>query len=76
MPNNSIRDSRGRIRRTVGGVRVEVNAKNDIRVYKRYTHGRNTERRTDTLSGWQDLGCLSAALNLVRQAMSRSALGG
>jgi hypothetical protein len=44
------RDSRGRLRVTYGGVRVEANSKNVVRVYHRYNPAQNCERRTDTFT--------------------------
>lgn len=43
------RDNRGRLRTTLNGVRVELNYKNELRVYRRYNPGHNCERRTDTI---------------------------
>lgn len=43
------RDNRGRLRTTLNGVRVELNHKNELRVYHRYNPGHNCERRTDTI---------------------------
>ena len=63
------RDSRGRIRVTVNGVRVEVNRDNNIRVYRRYAPHVNSERRTDVLSGTRDLFSLRAALLRVHNKM-------
>lgn len=55
------RDRRGRIRVTVNGVRVEVNKDNQVRVYRRYQHGPNTERRSYVLNGDHELASLQAA---------------
>lgn len=60
------RDNRGRIRVTVGGVRVEINKDNAVRVYRRYKHGPNSERRSYVLDGDQELGALQAAVQEAR----------
>lgn len=61
MAYNGNRDRRGRIRVTVNGVRVEVNKDNQVRVYRRYTLGPNTERRRFVLNGDTELASLQAA---------------
>lgn len=63
---NRWRDKRGRVRVTVNGVRVEINKDNAVRVYRRYTHGRNTERRSYVLNGDTELSSLQDAVQEAR----------
>jgi hypothetical protein len=63
---NNWRDKRGRVRVTVNGVRVEINRNNEVRVYRRYAAGRNTERRSYVLNGDTELQSLQNAVQEAR----------
>lgn len=61
------RDKRGRFRVTINGIRLEVNRNNEVRIYRRYSKHRNSERRTDVLN-MIDMLSLQTAIRDTRRA--------